>query len=246
MNRLALLLLAALLALPCHADEVRVAVAANFTAPMQEIAAAYERESGHRITLSFGSSGGLYAQIVNGAPFDAFLSADSAKPEALAEAGLALPDSRFSYAVGTLVLWSHDGDDALARLKSGDYAKLAVANPRLAPYGAAAMQVLDHLGLGGAAADRLVNGENIGQAYQFISSGNAQLGFVALSQVIRDGAAPTGAWVVPAELHDPIRQEAVLLTPGAGNPAAVGLLEFLRGEAAAGIIHRYGYAPGGE
>ncbi|TGD75114.1 molybdate ABC transporter substrate-binding protein [Mangrovimicrobium sediminis] len=223
------------------AGQVRAAVAANFTAPMREIAAAFEQQSGHRVVLSFGSSGKLFAQVVNGAPYDVFLSADTAKPDALLEAGLAVDGSRFTYAIGTLALWSPGAADPRARLRSGDYRRLAIANPRVAPYGAAALQVLVAEQVAAAAKPKLVSGENIAQTYQFVASGNADLGFVALSQVIDQGAAPADAWVVPAELHDPIAQDAVLLQRGADNAAARALLAFLDGKAAHEIVQRYGY-----
>jgi molybdate transport system substrate-binding protein len=234
-------ILAAVHGLLAVADEARIAVAANFIAPMQQIAAAFERASGHRAKLSFGSSGKLYAQIVNGAPYDLFLSADSAKPRALVADGLAQADSLFTYAVGALVLWRGDGGDARAALLAGDYDKLAIPNPQLAPYGAAAVQTLEKLGLAAKAGPHLVTGENIAQAHQYVSSGNAQLGFVALSQVAVEGRPPAGAWLVPADLHAPIKQDAVLLTRGAANPAARAMLEFLHGDQARAIIRGFGY-----
>ena len=235
------LLLATLFSLNALGGETRVAVAANFTAPMKEIAAAFRKSSGHHINLSFGSSGKLLAQIQNGAPFDIFLSADTAKPAALLKAGQAVAGSDFTYAVGTLVLWSGGSDDARAILDSGHYRKLAIANPRLAPYGAAALQTLEKLGLAGSAKPKLVSGENIAQTYQFVASGNADIGFVALSQIIKNGRAPAGAWVVPAKLHTPIRQDAVLLSRASTNEAAKALIKFLRSDAATAIIRHYGY-----
>ncbi len=235
-----------LLGLSCSvyssAESTRIAVAANFAAPMEAIVHAFEAQSDHRVSVSFGSSGKLFAQVHNGAPFDAFLSADSSKPEALIDAGMALADSRFTYAIGTLALFAGDGSDARARLQTGDYNKLAIANPRLAPYGAAAVETLQHLGLGDSARAKLVTGENISQTWQFVYSGNAALGFVALSQLIKDGSVPGGTWVVPGEMHTPIRQDAVLLTRGRQNPATVALLDFLQSDAANSIIQHYGYA----
>jgi len=227
------------------AGETRVAVAANFTGAMQAIIAAFEAGSGHRVQASYGSSGKLYAQIRNGAPFDAFLSADVDKPEALVRDGEALAESAFTYALGTLALWSFDGSDPLARLKADDYRRLAIANPRLAPYGAAALQVLAHLQVEETARGKIASGESIAQAYQFVASGNAELGFVALSQLV-EGGATAGSWAVPAQLHDPIRQVAVLLQRGRDNPAALAFLDFLRGADAAALIAAHGYRSAGE
>ncbi|MYM62490.1 molybdate ABC transporter substrate-binding protein [Pseudomaricurvus sp. HS19] len=224
------------------AGSTRIAVAANFTAPMEAITHAFEEQTGHTVSVSFGSSGKLFAQVQNGAPFDAFLSADTAKPEALVNAGLAIKESRFTYAVGTLALYGGDSTDAKRLLESGDYNKLAIANPRLAPYGAAAMETLQALGVADSAASKLVTGENISQTWQFVFTGNADIGFIALSQIIKGGTPPTGAWVVPGQLHSPIHQDAVLLERGKDNPASQSLLDFLKGDTAREIIQRYGYA----
>jgi molybdate transport system substrate-binding protein len=242
------LLACAALALPAaaHAAEVVVAVAANFTAPMQKIAAAFEKDTGHKALLSFGSSGKFYAQIENGAPFQMFLSADDEKPARLEQEGLAVPGSRFTYAVGTLVLWSaRPGlvDNKGAVLRNGQFNKLAVANPKLAPYGAAAVETLSALGLKAALQPRFVEGENIAQTFQFVQTGNAELGFVALSQVMQDGRIASGsAWIVPDSLHSPIRQDAVLLSNGRGNAAATALATYLKGDKARAIMRAYGYA----
>lgn len=223
-------------------DEVSVAVASNFTAPMKEITAAFEQHSGHNAVVSFGSSGKLYAQIRNGAPFELLLSADQEKPQALIANGLASADNRFTYALGTLVLLTSTADaDPENLLHEGNYRKLALANPRLAPYGTAAVQVLNALQLADGAKSRLVLGENIAQAYQFVTSGNAQLGFVARSQVSGTNPLSGRYWVVPAELYSPIRQDAVLLNRGAGNPAALALVEFLQSDSALAIMQDYGY-----
>ncbi len=228
-----------------RADTVSVAVASNFTAPMRDIALAFQSVTGHEARLSFGSSGKFFAQIQNGAPFDVFFSADQAKPEALEQAQLALPDSRFTYAIGALVLWSSQPDyvgDGESRLREGEFRKLALANPRLAPYGMAAMEVLQALGLIKATQSRWVQGENIAQTYQFVRSGNADLGFVALSQVMAEGKVSSGSsWVVPAPMYQPIRQDAVLLRRGKDNAAALALLEFVRGDQAREIMMGYGY-----
>lgn len=227
------------------ADEVKVAVAANFTAPMQEIAKAFEQDTGHRLTASFGSTGQLYAQITHGAPFDVFLAADDSTPAKLESEDEVLAGSRFTYATGALALWSAQADlvDAEgAVLRNGSFKHLAIANPKTAPYGLAATQVMQAQGLREQLNPRLVEGQSIGQAYQFVASGNAELGFVALSQVYRDGKLSEGsAWLVPAELHDPIHQDAVILNKAADNPAAQALVDYLRGERAASIIRSFGY-----
>lgn len=229
-----------------QADQVSVAVAANFTAPMQKIAAAFEAETGHKAELSFGATGKFYAQITNGAPFQVLLSADDTTPAKLEREGKAVAHSRFTYAIGTLVLWSAQAGTVDAQgdvLKRGDFKHLAIANPKLAPYGVAAVQVMDKLGVTAALQPRLVQGENIAQTFQFVSTSNAQLGFVALSQVMVDGKIRSGsAWQVPASLHDPIRQDAVLLAPGKDSAAATTLLTYLRGDKARAIIQSYGYS----
>jgi molybdate transport system substrate-binding protein len=227
------------------ADEVQVAVSANFTAPMKAIAAEFEKATGHKAQLSFGATGNFYAQIRNGAPFQVFLSADDETPAKLEQEGLAVPGSRFTYAVGTLVLWSARPDFVDAKgevLSRGTFAHLALANPKLAPYGGAAMETLEKLGLASTLQAKFVQGENIAQTHQFVISGNAELGFVALSQVMKDGRIGTGsAWIVPAEMHRPIQQDAVILAPGRNNPAANALLRFLREPAALAIIRSHGY-----
>lgn len=229
-----------------HADTVSVAVAANFTAPMQKIAAAFEADTGHKAELSFGATGKFYAQITHGAPFQVLLSADDTTPARLEREGKVVAHSRFTYAIGTLVLWSAQPGTVDAKgdvLKSGDFKHLAIANPKLAPYGAAALQAMEKLGVATALQPRLVQGENIAQTFQFVSTGNAQLGFVALSQVMVDGKITSGsAWQVPASLHEPIRQDAVLLMPGKDSAAASALLTYLRGSKARAIIQSYGYS----
>ncbi|MBI5936593.1 MAG: molybdate ABC transporter substrate-binding protein [Betaproteobacteria bacterium] len=228
-----------------HAAEVKVAVAANFTAPMQRIAAQFERDTGHKAQLAFGSSGKFYAQIKNGAPFQVFLSADDDKPAALVQEGLAAASSRFTYAIGRLVLWSAKPGYVDAKgevLKGGGFTRLALANPKTAPYGAAAVETLARLGLLASVEAKFVQGENIAQTQQFIATGNAELGFVALSQAMQDGKIASGsAWLVPAALHAPIRQDAVLLDMGRGNPAASALLDYLKGDKARAVIRAYGY-----
>ena len=230
---------------PCHAAEVSVAVAANFAAPMQRIAAAFEQETGHKAVLSFGSSGNLYAQIRHGAPFEILLSADSQTPEKLESEGMGLAGTRFTYAIGTLVLWSKQPglvDEKGEILRSGKLERLAIANPKLAPYGVAAMQTLAQLGVLSSVQPKLVLGENISQAYQFVASENAALGLVALSQVMLEGRIAQGsAWIVPAKLHAPIAQDAILLVKGRDNPVATALLRYLRSEKAKAIMRSYGY-----
>ena len=242
---LALSLLAAL-ATSAHADEVAVAVAANFTAPMQKIAAQFEKDTGHKAVLSFGATGKFYAQINNGAPFGILLAADDTTPEKIAKEGKGVDASRYTYAIGQLVLWSKQAgyvDDKGAMLKTGDYQHIAVANPKLAPYGQAAMETLDKLGLTAQVSPKIVQGENIGQTYQFAASGNAQLGFVALSQVMEGGKIREGsAWVVPESMHEPIRQDAILLNTAKDNIAAKALLDYLKSDKARTIIKSYGYA----
>lgn len=227
------------------AEQVQVAVAANFTAPLQAIAAEFEQDSGYRVLASFGASGQLYAQIVHGAPFEVFLSADASTPAKLDSEGLGVSGSRFTYAVGSLVLWSANPDyldGSPAVLKANQYQHLAMANPKAAPYGLAASEVLDKLGLSAATQHKLVEGQSITQTHQFIATGNAELGFVALSQVYKDGQLSSGsAWMVPAELHTPIKQDGLLLKKGEHNPAAAAFIEYLKGAKAAAIIKSYGY-----
>jgi molybdate transport system substrate-binding protein len=243
--RLAALLLLACCAPRAPAAEVTVAAAANFAAPLQKIAAAFERDTGHKALLALGSTGKLQAQVRNGAPFGVLLAADAETPARLAQDGFAVDGSRFTYAVGRLVLWSAQAGRVDAQgevLRRGDVPRLALADPKLAPYGAAALQVLDKLGVRERWQGKLVQGESIAQAYQFVASGNAPIGFVALSQVMAEGRIASGsAWVVPASLHAPLKQDAVLLNAGRGNPAALALLRYLRGDTARALIRGYGY-----
>lgn len=230
-----------------RADEVQVAVASNFTAPMQQIAALFEKDTGHKALLSFGTTGKFHAQIVNGAPFEVLLAADDETPARLEKEGLGVAGSRFTYAIGKLVLWSANPDlvDAEgAVLKTGNFRRLAVANPKTAPYGAAAMQVMSKLGVLPTLQSRLVQGENITQTQQFIMTGNAELGFIALSQVYKDGKHVSGSmWAVPARLYEPILQDAVLLAKGRDKPAPAALLAYLKGPKARAVITSYGYQP---
>jgi molybdate transport system substrate-binding protein len=240
-------LLLALLAFTAlaRADEVQVAVAANFSAPARQIAQDFEKDTGHQAVLAFGATGKFYAQIRNGAPFEVLLAADDETPAKLEKEGAALAGTRHTYAVGRLVLWSAKAgfvDDKGEVLKRGGFRHLALANPRHAPYGAAAVEALTALKQLDAIQPKFVQAENIAQAHQFVASGNAELGFVALSQVMKDGKLGAGsAWVVPANLHQPIRQDAVMLDKGRGKPAAEAWLKFLRSEKARAVIRGYGY-----
>lgn len=233
------------LSTPLLAAEVQVAVAANFTAPMQVIAADFEKATGHKAQLAFGATGKFYAQIKNGAPFDVLLAADDETPAKLEKEGAAVAGSRFTYAIGQLALWSAKPGYVDARgevLKQGAFNHLALANPKLAPYGAAAVETLTQLGLLSSVEAKFVQGENIAQTYQFISTGNAELGFVALSQIVESGKLKSGsAWIVPPRLHSPIRQDAVVLTLGKDNPAAAALVKFLKTDKARAVIQSYGY-----
>ena len=239
---LAILSALALVAAPALAAETQVAVAANFTEPAKEIAAAFAKATGHTATLSFGASGTFYTQIAHGAPFEVLLSADADRPVKAEQEGLGVPGSRFTYAVGRLVLYSKtpglvDGQGAV--LKSDKFQKLSIADPAAAPYGAAAVQTLQKLGLYDSIKPKIVQGASIAQAYQFVATGAAELGFVALSQVIDEKGG--SRWVVPTADHAPIEQQAILLTNGTKNPAATAFLGFLKGPQAVAIIKRYGY-----
>jgi molybdate transport system substrate-binding protein len=231
------------------ADEVSVAVAANFTEPMKKIAAEFEKTSGNKVPLTFGSTGKFYAQIKAGAPFEVLLAADDETPAKLEQEGAAVKGSRFTYAIGKLVLWS--SKDAIVDsngdvLKRGGFDHLALANPKLAPYGAAAVEAMKALGSYDELAPKFVQGENIAQTYQFVATGNALLGFIALSQVIcEDGKVKSGSmWIVPEKYYSPIRQDAVLLDKGKGSTAAQSLLAYLKSPEARRIIQAYGYALG--
>ena len=239
-------LIAALFTGAAHAETISVAVASNFTAPMQKIAAQFEKDTGHKAELSFGATGKCYAQISNGAPFGILLAADDKTPAKIAQEGKGDAASRFTYSIGKLVLWSkQDGyvDANGEVLKTGKFQHVAIANPKLAPYGLAAEQTLTKLTLLDAIKPKFVQGENIGQTYQFAATGNAELGFVALSQVMEDGKIKAGsASVVPAEMHEPIRQDAIVLNNAKDNVAAKALMDYLKGDKARAIISAYGYA----
>lgn len=230
---------------PAAAGEVNAAVAANFTAPAEQIVALFQKETGHTVKLSFGSSGKFTAQIKEGAPFDVLLAADEKNPKLLEESGLAVANSRFIYALGKLVLWSAKPgyvDDKGAVLKSAGYNKLAYADPKLAPYGLAAKETLEALGLWSNVQGKLVTGESISQTYQFAATGNAELAFIALSQITKDGKVTEGSWwLVPANLYSPIRQSAVQLSAAKDPAAAKAFLAFLKSEKAVAIIKSFGY-----
>ncbi len=236
------LLLGLVTAGPTAADEIRVAVASNFTEAIRAIAWRFEQQTRHKIILVSGSTGKHYAQIRNGAPFEAFFAADARRPRLLQEEGAIQPGSRFTYAMGKLVLWSPDVDAVGQEgsvLEQGGFRYLALANPRLAPYGKAAREVLENRGLWQILQHRMVRGENIGQTYQFVESGNAELGFVARSQVKRPGRPADGSWWdIPQALYSPIEQQAVLLTD---NPVARDFLAFVRSAEVMEVIRSYGY-----
>ena len=229
---------------PALAEQVLVAVAANFVPPFREVAMEFEKATGHNVQVASGSSGNFYTQIKNGAPFDVFFSADNERPKLLENEGLGVKGSRFTYAIGRLVLWSPDptlvkGEDTL---RSEKFKHLAIANPKTAPYGVAAKQTMEKLGVWETVQPRLVLGENLGQTIGFIESGNAELGFLALSQVLDPKMKGKGGrWDVPVNLHEPIQQDVVLLTKGKDNAAAKALMEFVGGPQATAIIERYGY-----
>ncbi|HEY5681274.1 MAG TPA: molybdate ABC transporter substrate-binding protein [Pseudomonadales bacterium] len=224
------------------AERALAAVASNFVVPAELLAAEFERATGHTVSIAAGATGKLYAQVVQGAPFDLLLAADAWRPERLELEGRAVPGSRFTYAVGLLTLWSPRpdafGEDPVGYLRAGRLRRLALANPDLAPYGTAARQVLEHLGLQAQLADKMVFAENIGQAHAMVDTGNADAGFLARAQVI---GRPGSHWNVPVGMHLPIEQQAVLLRRAADNAAATGFLGFLRTEAARGAMATAGY-----
>lgn len=239
-----LLVIAQIAVTPASAEQALVAVAANFIPPFRELAVEFEATTGHTIRVVAGSTGNFYAQIKNGAPFDVFFSADAERPTLLEEEGLAVKGSRLTYAIGRLVLWSPDPNlvQSERTLSSETFKHLAIANPKTAPYGAAAMQTMQKLGIWETVQPRIVMGENLGQTLGFIESGNAELGFVALSQVLDPKLNAKGSrWNVPTDLHHPIKQDVVLLEKGKANQAAKTLLEFIRSPQAQAIIERYGY-----
>lgn len=228
-----------------QAEEVQVAVAANFTAPMKVIAADFEKATGHKVVTTFGATGKFYAQIQNGAPFDVFLAADNETPAKLEKENGTVAGSRFTYATGKLLLWSAKPDYVDAKgdiLKKNTFAHIALATPKLAPYGLAAEEAMKKLGVYDALQPKFVRGESIGQTFTFVSTGNAELGFVALSQVYEGGKIKSGSgWIVPASLHNPIRQDAVILNKGKDNKAAAELTKYLQSESVKTVIRSFGY-----
>ena len=238
MYRMAMLV-GVMLSSPAHAETVSVAVAANFTAVAEELAPLFKAATGHDVSYSFGASGLLYGQVVQGAPFEVLLSADDIRPSQAVAAGLGVEGTVFTYATGALALYGTtlDPADGEAVLRAGAFERLAIADPDTAPYGRAAIETIAALGLANALAPKLVTGQNITQTLQFVESGNAELGFVAASQVV----GKWRVWIVPADLHEPIRQDAVLLKAGEGNPAATAFLDFLKSDAAIAVIEAAGY-----
>ncbi len=245
-SRLLCALLVSLLAVvaPAQADEVSVAVAANFTAPIQKIATEFEKDTGHKLVASFGSTGKFYAQIKGGAPFEVLLAADEETPTKLINEKAAVAGSQFTYAIGKLVLWSSkpgvvDGKGEV--LAKGSYEHISLTNPKLAPYGVAGIEVMKALGAYDSQQGKIVMAENITQAYQFVSTGNAQLGFMALSQLLKDGKIEGSSWIVPAKLYTPIRQNAVMLDKGRDKPAALAFIKYLKGDKSVAVIKSFGY-----
>ena len=230
--------------LPAQAGQTKVAVAANFTNAAKEIAQAFKEKTGDEAVLSFGSTGQLFTQISQGAPFEVFLAADDERPRKAEGEGLAVPGSAFTYATGKIVLWSQDPRlvQGAATLEGGNFEKIAIANPTTAPYGGAAVQAMRALKVYDRLAAKIVQGNNIAQTYQFVETGNAELGFVALSQVANSSEG--SRWLVPGDLYDAIRQDAVLLKNGAASEPAKAFLAFLKGPEAARIMERYGYGTG--
>ena len=228
------------------AGQSNIAVAANFTDAAKEIAAVFKAKTGHEAVLSFGATGALYTQITQEAPFEILLSADAEHPEKAVDTGLGVADSRFTYAIGKLVLWSKNADLVKGEetLKGGGFTKLSIANPALAPYGAAAVETLKALKLDEAVQPKIVQGNSIAQTFQFIDTGNAELGFIALSQLA--GKSEGSRWVVPQVLYNPIKQDAVLLKKGSTNEAATAFMTFLKGADARAIIEKFGYAIDGQ
>ncbi|GGB18076.1 molybdate ABC transporter substrate-binding protein [Agarivorans gilvus] len=238
--------LSAYFSFSCAADTVQVAVAANFYQPLQQIAQLFEQDTQHKMQISVGSTGKLYAQIINGAPFEVFFAADQARPSLLVKQQLALAESQRSYAQGQLVLWSPNAslvDQQGKVLSSNTFRHLGICNPKTAPYGAAAVEALEQLGLYSKVQNKLVEGQSVAQTFQQISSGAVELGFVALSQVLVDGEISQGAaWLVPGQLYSPIKQDVVLLTKGKDNPAALALMAYLQTDSTQELIRAAGYS----
>jgi molybdate transport system substrate-binding protein len=244
LHRLAVLVLGLAWLPALQAAEIHIAVAANFTDATRDIIPLFEKASGHKVKASYGSTGKLYTQIEHGAPFQVFLAADSKRPQKAEATGLAVPGSRFTYARGQLVLWSAKADtftDGEAYLKGLHFKRAAMANPKTAPYGLAAQQVMQHLGLWEQAKQKMVRGDSIAQTFQFVATGNTEAGFVAYSQVKAWKKGGGSLWVIPADYYAPIEQQAVLLQKGKDNAAARAFLDFLKSDAAHKVIEGYGY-----
>ncbi|WP_448546572.1 molybdate ABC transporter substrate-binding protein [Thalassotalea fusca] len=226
-------------------DRIHVAVASNFTAAMKQLVHEFEASTGHQVSVSYGSSGKFYAQILHGAPFHVFFSADQDKVTALNDKELTVKASQITYAVGRLALWSNKGGIGIPSaeaLVEGNFNRIAIANPNLAPYGIAAMEVIDALNITSAVANKLIRGENIGQTYQFVSTGSAEYGFVAYAQILASLSNSSGAyWLVPEHLHRPIKQDAILLKRGEKNRVAEKFLNFVQSAQAQEIIESFGY-----
>ena len=234
-----------LLSVNVQAAEVKVAVAANFAQPMKDIAAEFEKDTGHKLAITQGATGKFYAQITNGAPFEVFLSADDETPAKLVKEGKAVSGTQFTYAIGRLVLWSPDEklvDQGGAVLKTDRFKYISIANAKVAPYGRAAVQTMQKLGVLSAIEPRVVQGESITQTHQFVTTGNAQLGFVAMSQVWENNRIKSGSgWIVPEDMHEQLRQDVVLLNPGKESSAANALVNYLKSDKAKKLIEKYGY-----
>jgi molybdate transport system substrate-binding protein len=234
-----------LLSVSAQAAEVKVAVSANFAQPMKDIAAEFEKDTGHKLAITQGATGKFYAQITNGAPFEVFLSADDETPAKMIKEGKAVSGTQFTYAIGRLVLWSPDEklvDQGGAVLKTDRFKYISIANAKVAPYGRAAVQTMQKLGVLSAIEPRVVQGESITQTHQFVTTGNAQLGFVAMSQVWENNRIKSGSgWIVPEDMHEQLRQDVVLLNPGKDSSAATALVNYLKSDKSKKIIERYGY-----
>ncbi|MFT5716642.1 MAG: molybdate transport system substrate-binding protein [Oleiphilaceae bacterium] len=230
------------------ADQVRIAVAGNFYQPLKLISAQFSQLSGHELQVSVGSTGKLYAQIINGAPFDVLISADQIRPTKLAAQQLAIKKTQFTYAIGKLVLWSRDQsliDNQGMHLKTGTLKHLAIANPKIAPYGEQAVNVLKNMGIYQQLASKLILGQSVGQTFQHLSTGSVQQGILALSQVMQDGTISSGSgWIIPDALYQPIQQDAILLNKGKNNAAAIAFLAYLKNPQSEKVIRSFGYQAG--
>ncbi len=248
-NKITACIIILLLTLPPRsialAGETHVAVAANFLGAMKKISTDFESQTGHKVIISAGSTGALYSQIINGAPFDLFFSADDKRPEKLEADGLAVQGTRFTYALGGIALYSSTAgyvDPEGKILSVGRYKRLAIANPKIAPYGIAAVEAIENMGLTKKVDSKLTLGGSVAHAFQFTASGGAELGFVALSQIIDAGPGLTGSyWIVDKSLYNPVRQQAIMLRKGKNNIAAIEFIKFFHSEKAIKVIHDSGY-----